>query len=168
MSKGFLYVAETLTASTEKFENINLSNLAFSTGCCETYSECALFASSKINASQLRICDENSNENAHLVTLLRVDRRSGSIHCPRSARKNGIIGSFRLLGALPQCSWSTFDGVACSRGAASGVDPFHPTTSCLMLDFIQLHFEHKACQLEANVRSAYPPLWSPSNIQPGW
>jgi hypothetical protein len=47
MLKGFLYVAETLTAFNEKFENINLSNLAFSTRFCEMYSECALFASSK-------------------------------------------------------------------------------------------------------------------------
>ena len=39
MSKGFLYVGVTLTASTEQFENSTLSNLAFSTGFCETYSQ---------------------------------------------------------------------------------------------------------------------------------
>ncbi len=39
MSKGFLYVGVTLTASTEQFENSILSNLAFSVESCETYSK---------------------------------------------------------------------------------------------------------------------------------
>ena len=47
MSKGFLCVSVTLTASTEQFENSILSNLAFSVESCEMYSEHALFASSK-------------------------------------------------------------------------------------------------------------------------
>jgi hypothetical protein len=47
--KGFLYVGVTLTASTEQFENTILSNLAFSVESFETYSEYALFASSKIS-----------------------------------------------------------------------------------------------------------------------
>jgi len=48
MSKGYLYVGVTRVASTEQFESSILSNFAFSVGFCETYSEYALFASSKV------------------------------------------------------------------------------------------------------------------------
>src|SRR6185312_9369308 len=38
-SKGYLYAGVALTASTEKFEHIILSSLAFSAESCETYSK---------------------------------------------------------------------------------------------------------------------------------
>lgn len=73
MPKGFLYVADTLSASIKKFENINLSNLAFSIGFCETYSECALFASSKILCASKALSRRGGDNEHHAdVFLLRT------------------------------------------------------------------------------------------------